>query len=727
MAFNQSVFQTKRSGFGLFPSKWLLISVGLLVLVILGVGGIYLATRQVADRQNNQSTISRATLDPNANCETRAVWLNNTAFNSAALRTSLITKLKAANINTLFIATPPIGSNSGWSNANDFKALLSDPYIQTLSLHVWTYNIGRIKGQESDYTSATEQAAQAKWAVDLLVAYPQLDGVHLDYIRYPDPDRGFPTNLYGILVKEKIEGVNKTVKAIYEAINNRFPGNQKTLSAAVKPINTECINGEDNLPSWFMLWCQDSANQESRWYETSACSYTQTCDSVPGQLAYQQDSVSWVNGGYIDFVVDMEYPHINTNNCRNNCWWKDEVDQWKLLLGNKVSQVVMGLGWYDDMFDYDEDSGKNTYTQREVAVGIIDRIEYGQDNNLKGFAIFEFNKEDDQFDDAMLIPMLKTNGSSTEVGPYQNERKSCMGYSNAVFTSPTVTPLPTHTPLPTPEELPIETQPAATATATPLPTATTQPAATATSQPNATATQPAATATTKPVATATSKPVATATQPAATSTVTPNKSYLQIRLKLAGVPIIENSQQIFQPNSAGQKLPFKVILEDKLGHQTSLVTYFIYHSTSDGGYYQTQNALDLSSLAVGRYHLLIKGPKHHQFRFCQSGQTKLNICARADLAAQKTTTTIALTRPMNETVDLRGVELGFGDLAISGTNKNLVDGKVNVSDYSYLLSCLTKRHDPTCVTKADGNFDGLVTNEDLDLLMKTLSWEGDQI
>lgn len=200
-----------------------------------------------------------------------------------------------------------------------------------------------------------------------------------------------------------------------------------------------------------------------------------------------------------------------------------------------------------------------------------------------------------------------------------------------------------------------------------------------------------------------------------------------LKVKLAGVPIKESSNQTFHPVAAGNKIPMSVIFESSTGKKTSYVTDFVYHSTATDGYYQTNTTLNLTSLPVGRYHILLKAPMSRQMRFCKDGQAATDQCTLAGLTTSSSSLAFTITRSMNEIFDLTGIEMSFGDLPISGTNNSQQDAYVNVTDYSYVFKCLNDRHNSTCIAKADGNYDGVVTNEDLDLLMNTLAEIGDEI
>jgi uncharacterized lipoprotein YddW (UPF0748 family) len=155
-----------------------------------------------------------------------------------------------AHLNTAFVIIPAVGGNNGWSDPSLFASFLSKAKARGFSVHGWIPTYYRTSSTPN-WTSSTEQQAQANWAVAVLNAYPQLDGVHLDYIRYMN---------YSNINSSQMNGVNAVVSAVHSAVKSKYPS--KVVTAAVftddprwADFNTEAV------PSWFRSYV--SANPSS--------------------------------------------------------------------------------------------------------------------------------------------------------------------------------------------------------------------------------------------------------------------------------------------------------------------------------------------------------------------------------------------------------------------------------------------------------------------------------
>ena len=149
---------------------------------------------------------------------------------------------------------PPIGINYGSGNATDFSAMLNMLNNANIATHIWIANAYRQGGANlADFSSQTERDAQKQWVIDLLTAYPQASGIHLDYIRYltkTPVDAG------------KIAGVNQTVADIYTAVKASFP--YKFVTAATLAYSQDCVvldtesllkdEWVNQVPQWFKTW-----------------------------------------------------------------------------------------------------------------------------------------------------------------------------------------------------------------------------------------------------------------------------------------------------------------------------------------------------------------------------------------------------------------------------------------------------------------------------------------
>lgn len=115
-------------------------------------------------------------------CETRGTWLNPNAFNSDARRTETLNKILQANLNTVFLASYTLSGNFGWAQQTDFDKFYTMLRQNNISVHVWVSSMDRVSNV--DYTNPGERTAQMNWALSWFNRYPDLDGFHLDYIRY---------------------------------------------------------------------------------------------------------------------------------------------------------------------------------------------------------------------------------------------------------------------------------------------------------------------------------------------------------------------------------------------------------------------------------------------------------------------------------------------------------------------------------------------------------------
>ena len=144
--------------------------------------------------------------------EIRGVWFEPDAFNTRERQTTTLAEIRQGNLNTVFLACPPLNGNYGWSRASDLCTFLSMVKAARpgIAVHVWLTNLERRGvGTRADFTSRNEQLAQRKWALDMIAKYPTLDGVHFDYIRYAD---------WATCSAKKMNGIKQTIRITHDAL-----------------------------------------------------------------------------------------------------------------------------------------------------------------------------------------------------------------------------------------------------------------------------------------------------------------------------------------------------------------------------------------------------------------------------------------------------------------------------------------------------------------------------
>lgn len=190
----------------------------------------------------------------------------------------------------------------------------------------------------------------ARVAADIARRY-QVDGIHLDRIRYPSPFLSYDepsVTAFGRKasssdpewIRWRQAAVNLTVKETHDSINAVRPS--VVLSAAVWGIY------EDNW-GW----------RSSR-----------------GLMQYFQDPRAWARNGYLDVAVPMTYYNTNVTYCG--------FADWACLL--------------DDHMKGYENSGRDLYISISPATPstktnamVLDQIAMGRSKGIKGFAFYSYN------------------------------------------------------------------------------------------------------------------------------------------------------------------------------------------------------------------------------------------------------------------------------------------------------------------------------------------------
>jgi hypothetical protein len=354
--------------------------------------------------------------------ELRGGWLMADTFATAAQRAATVAKFKRAHLNTAFPTAPPLNGNYGESDPAAFAAFLDDATAAGLSVHVWVQNYKRRgDANPADFRDPAEREAQKQWALDLLQAYPKLDGVHFDYIRYStweDSDAS------------KINAITDTLRLTREALRARHPG--KPLTAAVFRAAAVSYRGQNgtwkgDVPPWYRDWY---AADPDNWYAVQARTDPALNPSWllgPSFQSYQQDPPSWLKAGVLEGIMSMQYTAVDKT-------WQDEVLIWKSFLAHlrtSADGFYMGLGWMgpspwwgDSAFD---------------APAMVRFIKYGRSQGLKGFVIFRLGQPG--VDDTPLLDALSVDGPANgNDAPFETDVPSPLGGAAAPAPAPSPPP-----------------------------------------------------------------------------------------------------------------------------------------------------------------------------------------------------------------------------------------------------------------------------------------------
>lgn len=180
---------------------------------------------------------------------------------------------------------------------------------------------------------------------NLASGYPELDGIHLDYIRYPEPSKG----CHPISVERYKEYCrNQQEISFNEWRIMQVSGFVEKLYLQLKQINPRLL--------------------------ISAAVFA---DIAEANVAYAQDWPSWLRGGYIDRIYPMAY---NVKYEKH----KQQVSQMKLL--NRDKDIVIGLRAWDDKGRSLASNGSAPYKVADIAK----RIQLTRELGFGGTALFSY-------------------------------------------------------------------------------------------------------------------------------------------------------------------------------------------------------------------------------------------------------------------------------------------------------------------------------------------------
>lgn len=326
-------------------------------------------------------------------CEVRGVWIDE--LDNSEKVVAIANNITAANLNTVFVVSPPIGANNGWSHKKQFLNFVKLASRNNLSVHIWVPNMYRRKnGAQSDFRSKKERKVQKKWVLSLLKKYKRyVDGIHFDYIRYYDWEN--------VNDSQKMDAVNQTVHEMASAVRKKYKQMFVTATTVSTTPTWADFSAED-IPDWFRDW--NDAYPENI-YESSY-----NFPTVPNHMKYQQDPITWIREGNLDAVMPMQYATGDTD-------WNQEADSWKSFLtyvGKEPTRVVMGIGWLEEAghpeWGYD-------------AAGVARKISYGRSLGYKGFAVYELNggARDQELANVLTVDSADNSFSA----PFKNSKETC--------------------------------------------------------------------------------------------------------------------------------------------------------------------------------------------------------------------------------------------------------------------------------------------------------------
>jgi len=338
-------------------------------------------------------TTARNGLLDGADCEVRGVWVDE--LDNSEKVAAIVNNITAANLNTVFAVSPPIGPNGGWSNKKQFANFVKLSSRNGLSVHIWVPNMYRKKnGAQSDFRDRKERKNQKKWVLSLLKKYKRyVRGIHFDYIRYYDWE--------DVNKDQKMEAVSQVVSEMASAVRKKYK-QMFVTATAISAAPTWADFSSEDIPAWFRNWYSAHPGNV---YETSY-SYP----TVPNHMKYQQDPATWIRESNLDAVMPMQYTTSDTD-------WNQEADSWKSFLnyvGKEPARILMGIGWLEEEghleWGYD-------------AAGVARKIAYGRSLGYKGFVIYELNGGAHDQD---LINVLTQDSSENSFdAPFEDQKSTC--------------------------------------------------------------------------------------------------------------------------------------------------------------------------------------------------------------------------------------------------------------------------------------------------------------
>jgi hypothetical protein len=337
--------------------------------------------------------------------ELRGGWVSSDSIETEQGRSKLLSDIERANLNTVFVAVPPIEGNYGEGNMESFAEFASAAKQNGQVVLGWMSNHKRTFPDPLDFREEHEREAQVLWAVDILSTFPCLDGIAIDYIRYPE---------WEISDGEKNEAISDTILRIRQAMDSEGKVLLTTAFAAAsvtyRGFNTEW---EGDVPEWFQQWYNEVPNnffqQEAETGGTGIVNQANLGGPNPEYLlgpsfmGFQQDPITWIQRQLVDYITPMQYtadPIVMQN----------EVDVWAAWcshFGHPISTINMGLGWLDEPSSFLDSAFDPS--------AMVAHINYARSKGIGGFTLFRLGIPG--IDDEPLIQALTTPNSDNNWTP----------------------------------------------------------------------------------------------------------------------------------------------------------------------------------------------------------------------------------------------------------------------------------------------------------------------
>jgi len=266
----------------------------------------------------------------------KAAWVQSYAYGATSvedmresIRYDTLELIEIAGYNRLYIKLPAELSDGVFRDSKrQFELFLSE-LPDTVEKHIGIFN-ARPPGVEEwvDFRDGEVRLSQEQWVAELLATYPNVNGIHLDGIRFQGTDYkvdGCPVN-----DPQRREAVTDTVRRI------RAVTGDKVLTVASRQISS----GGHLSGGPFEFWEKD----------------------IPYMLEDGQDILSWIDNNLIDYAVTMTYT-VDID------YWLYELECWKSAA---PGQFLIGIGW---------EKNKNVEATME-------KITRGEVRGSPGFCVF---------------------------------------------------------------------------------------------------------------------------------------------------------------------------------------------------------------------------------------------------------------------------------------------------------------------------------------------------